>query len=131
MADDSGLHRARQGFGSGVAFGLYGMSDEVTRCFIQHIDVDIGPRGIATGGTTYASALALAVARTVLEKVLTAQSYERVKTLGARLADGLDAKFAKRQLPWKAFRCGPRSGYCLTRSCRGPVRTAFARSTTS
>jgi glutamate-1-semialdehyde aminotransferase len=102
-----------KGFGSGVAFGLYGMSDEVTRCFIQHIDVDIGPRGIATGGTTYASALALAVARTVLEKVLTAQSYERVKTLGARLADGLDAKFAKRQLPWKAFRCGPRSGYCL------------------
>jgi glutamate-1-semialdehyde aminotransferase len=102
-----------KGFGSGVAFGLYGMSEEVAHCFTQHIDVDIGPRGIATGGTTYASALALAVARVVLEKVMTAEAYERVQMLGARLANGLDCEFLKRGLPWKAFRCGPRSGYCL------------------
>jgi hypothetical protein len=31
-------------------------------------------------------------------------------------ADGLDAAFLGRGLPWRAFRCGPRSGYCL-----GPV----------
>jgi glutamate-1-semialdehyde 2,1-aminomutase len=29
------------------------------------------------------------------------------------LADGLDAAFQQRGLPWTAFRCGPRSGYCL------------------
>ncbi len=102
-----------KGFGSGVPFGLYGMSDEVADCFAKHLDVDIGPRGIATGGTTYGSALALAVARVVLENVMTADAYERVRSLGAMLADGLDAAFRRRGLPWKAFRCGPRSGYCL------------------
>jgi glutamate-1-semialdehyde 2,1-aminomutase len=100
-----------KGLGSGVAFGLYGMSDQVAACFAKHLDADIGPRGIATGGTTYASALALAVARANLEDVMTA--YGRVRLLGGMLADGLDALFARRGLPWKAFRCGPRSGYCL------------------
>jgi glutamate-1-semialdehyde 2,1-aminomutase len=102
-----------KGFGSGVAFGAYGMSEPVADCFARHLDVDIGPRGIATGGTTYASALALAVARVVLEKVMTADACDRVRALGAMLADGLDAVFLRRGLPWKAFRCGPRSGYCL------------------
>lgn len=102
-----------KGLGSGVAFGLYGMSNDVADCFAKHLDVDIGPRGIATGGTTYASALALAVARAVLEKVMTADAYKRVQALGTLLANGLDAEFIQRGLPWKAFRCGPRSGYCL------------------
>jgi glutamate-1-semialdehyde 2,1-aminomutase len=102
-----------KGFGSGMAFGLYGMSDAVADCFARHLDGDLGPRGIATGGTTYASALAVAVARVMLEQILTADAYERVRALGAMLADGLDAAFRQRGLPWMAFRCGPRSGYCL------------------
>lgn len=102
-----------KGLGSGVAFGLYGMSETVADTYTRHLDVDIGPRGIATGGTTYASALATAVARAALERVLTPQTYERVRALGARLADGLDAQFRRLHLPWKAFRCGPRSGFCL------------------
>ena len=102
-----------KGFGSGVAFGLYGMSEAVAACFAANIDGDLGPRGIATGGTTYASALAVAVARVVLEEVLTAAAYARVAALGARLADGLDALFARQGLPWKSFRCGPRAGFCL------------------
>jgi glutamate-1-semialdehyde aminotransferase len=102
-----------KGFGSGVAFGLYGMSGPVAEVFVRHLDVDIGPRGIATGGTTYGSALAVAVARVMLEEVLTVAAYERVRALGARLADGLEAAFRQRALPWTAFRCGPRAGYCL------------------
>ena len=102
-----------KGFGSGVAFGLYGMSGPVAACFTANLDVDIGPRGIATGGTTYGSALAVAVARVVLEDILTPSAYVRVAALGARLADGLDAVFRRYALPWTAFRCGPRAGYCL------------------
>jgi glutamate-1-semialdehyde aminotransferase len=102
-----------KGFGSGVAFGAYGMTAAVAEVFTAHLDVDIGPRGIATGGTTYASALALEVARVMLEEVMTAAAYERVRRLGTRLADGLDAQFLRRGLAWRAFRCGPRSGYCL------------------
>jgi glutamate-1-semialdehyde aminotransferase len=102
-----------KGLGSGVAFGLYGMSGQLAAHFTAHLDTDIGPRGIATGGTTYGSALAVAVARVVLEEILTEAAYARVDALGARLADGLEAVFARYRLPWKAFRCGPRSGYCL------------------
>ncbi len=102
-----------KGLGSGVSFGLYGMSDEVADCFAKNVDVDIGPRGIATGGTTYGSALACAVARVVLEEVMTSAACDRVRSLGTLLADGLDATFLRCGLPWKAFRCGPRSGYCL------------------
>ncbi len=104
---------AGKGFGSGVAFAVYGMSAAVADCAERNIDVDIGPRGIALGGTTYGSALALAVARTMLEEVLTESAYARVNASGKLLADGLDRLFAERRLPWTAFRCGPRSGYCL------------------
>ena len=102
-----------KGLGSGVPFGLYGMSEPVADVFARHLDVDIGPRGIATGGTTYATALAAAVARAALERVLTSDTYARVRALGARLSDGLQAEFTRRALPWRAFRCGPRSGFCL------------------
>jgi len=104
---------AGKGFGSGVAFGLYGMSPAVAECFQRHFDSDVGPRGIATGGTTYASALAMAVAKVVLEQVLTEDAYRKLTSLGDHLADGLDAIFRRRTLPWTAFRCGPRSGFCL------------------
>ena len=102
-----------KGLGSGIAFGLYGMSAAVAEIYTRHTDLETGPRGIATGGTTYASALAAAVARAALEQVLTPEAYQRVRNLGARLADGLEAQFVRLGLPWRAFRAGPRSGYCL------------------
>ena len=102
-----------KGLGSGIGFALYGMSEEIGRAFARHQDVDIGPKGLATGGTTYASALAAAVARAALADVLTPENYARVAELGTRLADGLDAVFTARQLDWRAFRLGPRSGYCM------------------
>ncbi len=104
---------AGKGFGSGVAFGVYGMSAAVAEIYARHSDVDIGPRGIATGGTAYATALAIAAARAVLEGVLKPAVYERICTLGAMLSDGLEAQFQKHRLSWRAFRAGPRSGFCL------------------
>jgi glutamate-1-semialdehyde aminotransferase len=103
-----------KGLGSGFAIGAYGMSEAVAGCVSGNLDVDIGPRGIALGGTTYASALALAVARAMLEEVLSVDAHEQVNGLGTQLADGLDRLFRERDLPWIAFRCGPRSGYCLS-----------------
>jgi glutamate-1-semialdehyde aminotransferase len=102
-----------KGLGSGISFALYGMSAEMGAFFESHADIDIGPAGLATGGTMYASALASAVARAALEQVLVPDSYRRVAALGAALADGLEALFEQHRLPWRAFRCGPRSGYCL------------------
>jgi glutamate-1-semialdehyde 2,1-aminomutase len=89
------------------------MSDAVAECFERNFDIDIGPRGIATGGTTYGSALAIAVAKAVLEQIFTEDSYQRLDLLGDQLSGGLDAIFKRRGLPWTPFRCGPRSGFCL------------------
>jgi glutamate-1-semialdehyde aminotransferase len=102
-----------KGLGTGIPFGLYGMSAALGQLCARHLDVDVGPRGIGTGGTLYASAIALATARAALTHLLRTEDYARVTTLGRRLADGLERLFSQHGLPWRAFRLGPRSGYCL------------------
>jgi glutamate-1-semialdehyde aminotransferase len=102
-----------KGLGTGISFALYGMSAEITQTFIRYSDVDIGPKGIATGGTTYATTIAVAAARAALSEVLTRDAYGNLQGLGKRLSDGLTDVFAKLQLPWIAQHLGPRSGYCL------------------
>ncbi|HVO01103.1 MAG TPA: aminotransferase class III-fold pyridoxal phosphate-dependent enzyme [Candidatus Cybelea sp.] len=102
-----------KGLGTGISFALYGMTRAIANVMEQHLDIDIGPRGLATGGTTYGSAVAIAAAKAALEEVLTEENYARLERLGTRLADGLDAIFQRHGLAWKAFRLGPRSGYCL------------------
>lgn len=110
-----------KGLGTGIAFALYGMSREAGDFCAAHIDMDIATGGagddaggLATGGTTYASAVAANVAKIALHEVLTADGYARIGRMGARLADGLDEIFTRRGLPWQAFRLGPRSGYCMS-----------------
>jgi glutamate-1-semialdehyde 2,1-aminomutase len=102
-----------KGLGTGISFALYGMSDGVARIFTKYSDVDIGPKGIATGGTTYASGVAAAAARAALCEILTREAYAALNELGSRLADGLARTFVRLGLPWTALHLGPRSGYCL------------------
>jgi glutamate-1-semialdehyde aminotransferase len=102
-----------KGLGTGISFALYGMSAEIAHTFIRYSDVDIGPKGIATGGTTYATTVAVAAARAALTDVLTRDAYTRLQALGKRLSEGLAEVFAERRLPWIAQHLGPRSGYCL------------------
>jgi len=102
-----------KGLGTGLSFALYGMSEAVSEHLIRYRDVDIGPKGLATGGTTYGSAVSVAAAKAALLEVMTPANYQRVIDLGAQLSDGLEAIFARHCLPWRAFRLGPRAGYCL------------------
>jgi glutamate-1-semialdehyde 2,1-aminomutase len=102
-----------KGLGSGISFALYGMSEAIAAEFVRHSDIDIGPKGIATGGTMYGSAVAAAAARAALEQLLTRDAYARLATFGGRLADGLERVFQDRGLPWRAHRLGPRAGFCL------------------
>ena len=103
-----------KGFGSGVAFAGYGMTREVADHVERHLDILHRRSGIGLGGTLYGSALSMAVARVMLERVLSETAYERISSLGARLADGIDAICRDLDLPCRAFRLGPRSGLCLT-----------------
>ena len=102
-----------KGMGTGVSFAVYGMTAEIGKAVESHIDIDTGPAGLATGGTTYASALATAAAKAALQEVLTETNYRTTARLGERLASGLDDIFARHSLDWKAFHIGPRSGYCM------------------
>jgi glutamate-1-semialdehyde 2,1-aminomutase len=103
-----------KGLGTGISFGLYGFGESIADSFTRHSDVDIGPRGIATGGTTYATTVAVAAARAALFEVLSREAYQRLHALGERLAAGLDRVFARNGLCWSAQQLGPRVSYCLT-----------------
>jgi glutamate-1-semialdehyde 2,1-aminomutase len=102
-----------KGFGTGISFALYGMSAPIGARYAELLDRETGPKGLATGGTTYASALAVVAAKAALEQVLSADGYVRLNANGSYLADGIDAILDSRGLPWRAFRLGPRTGYCL------------------
>jgi glutamate-1-semialdehyde 2,1-aminomutase len=106
-----------KGLGTGVSFALYGMTRSIADVMERYLDsdigLDIGSKGLATGGTTYGSAIAVAAAKAALEQVLTPENYARVDRLGHALADGLETVFKQHGLDWRAFRFGPRSGYCL------------------
>ena len=99
--------------GGGIAIGAYGMTETLARVMERHLDIDVGPNGLATGGTMYANALSLATARATLQNILTPEGYQRVNTLGTRLADGIEHTASTHGLAWRAHRLGGRSGFCL------------------
>ena len=106
-----------KGLGTGVSFALYGMTRAISDVLEKHLDsdigLDIGSKGLATGGTTYGIAIAVAAAKAALEQVLVPEGCARVARLGNALADGMETTFRKHGLDWRAFRMGPRSGYCM------------------
>ena len=104
-----------KGLGSGIALGLYGMTEPIAGWLAAHHDGSAsGQMGIATGGTLYGNPLSTAAALAMLDEVQTEPAYARIATLGNRLSDGIDTLIASHSLPWRAFRYGPRSGFCLT-----------------
>jgi glutamate-1-semialdehyde 2,1-aminomutase len=105
-----------KGLGTGIPFGFYGMNADIGEFVARHLDVDVGPHGIASGGTLYANAVTFAAARVALTQLMRPEDHERIERLGHRLADGLEKLFSLHELPWRAFRLGPRSGYCLETS---------------
>lgn len=101
--------------GGGIALGAYGISAELKALIERNSEPLVEyEETIALGGTTYGSALAMTAARAALTTVLTEAAYDRLKALGTRLADGIDAVLARYALPWRAQRLGNRSGVFLS-----------------
>jgi glutamate-1-semialdehyde 2,1-aminomutase len=99
--------------GGGVPVGAYGMTDDLRDHLERHRDAFGRVTGIATGGTTFANPLSLAAVVATLTQVQTPGAFDRVRALGARLADGIETQARRRGLPWRAHRLGCRSGICL------------------
>ena len=110
---DPDIVTSGKSLGGGIAIGAYGMSETLAQVMECHLDIDVGPPGLATGGTMYANALSLATARTALQDILTPERYQRVNALGTRLADGIEQAASTHGLAWRAHRLGGRSGFCL------------------
>jgi glutamate-1-semialdehyde 2,1-aminomutase len=102
-----------KGLGTGVPFAAYGVTAEISHVMEKNLFSDPGGHGLALGGTTYGSALALAAARAALEHCLREEDYARVDARGQRLAAGLEAIFRRQGLPWRAPVMGGRSGWVL------------------
>jgi glutamate-1-semialdehyde 2,1-aminomutase len=99
--------------GGGVPVGAYGMTEELRDHLERYRDAYGRVTGIATGGTTYANPLSLAAVVATLSHVQTPEAFDRVRALGARLADGIEIQARRHGLPWRAHRLGCRSGICL------------------
>ena len=96
----------------GLPFGAWGTTDEIAEVLVQRK----GPDGerldlVATGGTIFGNALAMAAARAVMTEILTPEAYAHTQRLGARLAGGMRAAVDAHGLPWHIHHLGPRSGY--------------------
>lgn len=103
--------------GGGVPVGAYGLTAELKALIETNTEPTLTEgKTLAIGGTTYGNALNMAAARAALEHVLTEDGYNRVAALGTTLADGIDALIAARNLPWRAYRLGNRTGLCLSRA---------------
>jgi glutamate-1-semialdehyde 2,1-aminomutase len=90
----------------GAPLGAYGLIEPLAA------EIDVRRKGgAATGGTLFGNPLSMAAARAALTRVLTPAAYDHTASLGARLADGIEAAIRDRGLPWTAQRFGPRSGH--------------------
>ncbi len=112
---DPDLQTLGKGMGTGFPFSAYGMTEGLARISEQRLDRDReGGMGLLVGGTTYASALGLAVVRATLETCLTKEAYAQNAGLGERLGKGLEGIFKERGLDWRAPFIGGRSGWILS-----------------
>src|SRR4051812_26795853 len=104
----------------GLPFGAWGATDQVAAVLEQAKGPD-GERSnlVATGGTIFGNALAMAAARAVTTEILTPAAYAHTQRLGARLADGMRTSVEAHGLPWHIHHLGPRSGYTFQRT---PIR---------
>jgi len=91
----------------GVPASVWGMSNEVSARFATYNQKK--EPGLSGMGTTLSgNALQLAAMRAVLEEVMTAENYDHMEKLAARLERGLARTIARYALAWHVLRVGAR-----------------------
>ena len=95
----------------GVPLGAYGMREDLASLIEQEKDEE-GERHdlVATGGTIFGNALAMAAARASLGEVLTDDAYAHTAKLGEQLANGMRSAVDAAGLEWFVHHLYPRAG---------------------
>jgi glutamate-1-semialdehyde 2,1-aminomutase len=101
-----------------VPVSAYGLNEEVAARIEQpHAPFQVSGEAVdevALGGTMWGYAVGAAAARAALAEVLTEEAFQRTRTLGAELADGLESVIRKADLPWAIQRLGTRAAYVMS-----------------
>jgi glutamate-1-semialdehyde 2,1-aminomutase len=95
---------------SGIPAAAYGFSAALAERLAGAIRLDESDTG-GIGGTLAANALSLAAMRATLERVLTAEAFERMLPLAGRFESGVSGVIAELGLPWSVKRLGARVEY--------------------
>ena len=96
----------------GVPAAAYGMSAEMARRVGASTTVAGADTG-GIGGTLAGNALSLAAMRATLERVLTADAYDRTLALAQRFVGGVESAIREFGLPWHVTRLGCRAEYAF------------------
>jgi glutamate-1-semialdehyde 2,1-aminomutase len=112
---------------AGIPLGAYGMTAEAAEVLQRPGGRDDDKPQVAVGGTLFGNPVSMAVARTTMSEVLTADAYAHTQRLGSRLADGIADIVATSGLAWTTHRFWPRSG--LSFSPTMPRNAVEARAT--
>jgi glutamate-1-semialdehyde 2,1-aminomutase len=110
----------------GIPCAVYGCTAEVAERMERRVRE--GEPGHSGMGTTLAgSALAMAAMRVNLERVMTQAAYDHMLPLSKKLADGMAAAIARRNLPWHVSHVGARAEFvCAAKPPRNGTEAAAA-----
>jgi glutamate-1-semialdehyde 2,1-aminomutase len=94
----------------GVPVGAFGMSAEVAARVEGEMDADYEDTG-GVGGTLAGNALSTAATRATLDRVLTAEAFDRMIDLAGRFTEGVQGVIDQHELPWHVVQLGARAEY--------------------
>jgi len=97
----------------GVPGAAYGVTEEVAQCIIDRQNLEDCDTG-GIGGTLAGNALSLAAMRATLQKVLTAQAFDRMIPMAQRWTEGVAKAISDFELPWNVTRLGCRAEYLFS-----------------
>jgi glutamate-1-semialdehyde 2,1-aminomutase len=95
---------------SGVPVAAYGISQYVSDRVMKRI-LDDGTDESGLGGTLSGNALAIAVMRATLDKVITKKAFAKMMPLAERFEKGIDDAIKEFEMPWNVTRLGVRIEY--------------------
>jgi glutamate-1-semialdehyde 2,1-aminomutase len=100
---------------SGIPAGAYGISAALAAKIEADSDLKHTlTEGMGTGGTLAGNALTARVIAVTLSEVLTPEAFDRMKSLAASWAAGVQGVIDAHQLPWQVTLLGARGEYAFT-----------------